>query len=524
MRKARNFYIALCLVIMSLFSLSPAYGDDQEKLRTYVVYNDVYRVGGDFPIVTLLVEYLGHFGLSLNEMPLSKWTPGSMADADLIVYVGLDKYEVPKKLLAEIARAKRVIWFESNIEQMANYLGWKDFQLDWKSAGWLNTNYKQEAPFYDWQYVVITSPGKKARVLATISNAHDVKPLVWQRDNIYFCGILNFDPNFSYILADLLHELVPNDHTHPSRAFLRIEDVNPQTPPKAVKEVVNVINKHRIPFAIGVVPVSVTANGSHIYLHQRPDLVKVLRKAQDDGASIIMHGYTHQNIYSPTTGEGYEFWNARDDKPMEDDENFTRERIRDGIAELVRSGLTPLAFEPPHYAMSKTAYNVLSEHFNIFSGQIQLTDKTAKMTGTLPYITRSTYLNGMLIIPENAGYYDGSEFTAENLLENSARVLKVQDGLVGFFYHGYLPAAPLDGIIKSIKEQGYEFLDLRQLQIKVQSEQITITGTGGNIEVSVDEQLKASWHKNSLTPYVAVFVLIIVTAFIIIRLRSRAGK
>lgn len=71
------------------------------------------------------------------------------------------------------------------------------------------------------------------------------------------------------------------------------------------------------------------------------------------GASIIMHGYTHQNEFSPTTGEGYEFWNAKDDRPMEDEESFTVPRIEAGISELLRCGLIPLAFEAPHYAASQ---------------------------------------------------------------------------------------------------------------------------------------------------------------------------
>ena len=31
---------------------------------------------------------------------------------------------------------------------------------------------------------------------------------------------------------------------------------------------------------------------------------------QDDGAAIIMHGYTHQ-FYDSETGEGFEFWDVK---------------------------------------------------------------------------------------------------------------------------------------------------------------------------------------------------------------------
>lgn len=36
---------------------------------------------------------------------------------------------------------------------------------------------------------------------------------------------------------------------------------------------------------------------------------------QDDGAAIIMHGYTHQ-FYDSETGEGFEFWDVKTDQPI----------------------------------------------------------------------------------------------------------------------------------------------------------------------------------------------------------------
>ena len=42
-------------------------------------------------------------------------------------------------------------------------------------------------------------------------------------------------------------------------------------------------------------------------MSQASELVKVLRKAQETGGFIIMHGCYHSNEYSPETGEGFEF-------------------------------------------------------------------------------------------------------------------------------------------------------------------------------------------------------------------------
>jgi uncharacterized protein YdaL len=457
-------------------------------------------------------------------------------NADLVIFVGLNEATLPQQLLQEMAQAKRVIWFEKNIEQMAAYLKWQDFKLEGVVNGWSTIHYQKDLLIKDWMNIVITHPGQNARVFATVQNINDSKPLAWQRDNIYFCGYLEVNgPSFMVVLGNLLHQFIPdNNHSSVHHALLRIEDVSPLVDPKAVRAVIAVINQYRIPFAIGVIPVGVAQNGKQIPLHEAPELVAVLKEAQANGASIIMHGYTHQNEYSPKTGEGYEFWNARDDKPMENDEAFTSERLEAGIAELVRCGLIPVAFEPPHYSMSKTGYQVLSRYFNVFSGLVQISDKSTHLSLALPYIVKSQYLNGMQVIPENMGYYDGKAFLVESMLQSSEQLLTVRDGFACFFYHGYLPPTKLPAIIEGVQKQGYTFFDLRQLPIRVQSSQIKIIGQNGQFHVNIDERLQAAWDKtpatNNLlekigTVHIVVLLLIIVMLmFIIIRLRANSNK
>ncbi len=501
----------------------------------FVVYDSPTRYGDDFPLVASLVEFLGHFAAECRLVPVDSWRSGALQGADVVVYAGLTDRKLPEGLLQEMAQAKRVIWFEKNIEQMAAYLQWRDFVLEGPTKGWSYFNYKKEYYMDEWSNIVIAQPGAGAQVVATVKNIDSEKPLAWQRDNIYFCGWLSVDQFFMPTLGELLNQFIPNDHLPSHQVLIRIEDVSPVADPKTVKAVLDTIIGYQIPFSVGVIPVAVDGNGKKTALHESPAMVQVLQEAQAHGASIIMHGYTHQNDYSPKTGEGYEFWNARDDKPMNNDEAFTSERLEAGIAELVRCGLTPVAFEPPHYAMSTMGYKVLSRYFNIFSGQIQISDQSDKKSVTLPYLSRSVHLNGMLSIPENMGYYDGKQFLAEDMLRYSAALLDVKDGFAGFFYHGYLPPDKLPFIIEGLRAQGYEFFDLRRLPIKVQSSQITITGHDGKLDVQVDESLRKVWEADksggrSLTERIGdaqIWLLsVIVAAFlaIIVKLRINVRK
>lgn len=529
---------AILFLIFAVFtanSFSPLIAlSSGAKLKTYIVYDSPVRFGGNFPIVTSLIEYLGHFDLACQALPLETWQPGALQDAELVVYVGLKDTILPQKLLQEMANAKRVIWFERNIEQLAAYLQWQDFRLEGVSSGWSYVNYRRDLFFPEWMNVVIAQPGDNARIFATVKNMAGSKPLAWQRDNVYFCGLLEVDPVFMVTLGNLLHQFIPNNHQNFHRTLLRVEDVSPLTDPKAVSAVINTITKYHIPFAIGVIPVGIAGNDKRVYMHETPEMVRILQEAQNNGASIIMHGYTHQNEYSPKTGEGYEFWNARDDKPMENDESFTSERIEAGIAELVRCGLIPVAFEPPHYAMSKTGYTVLSRYFNVFSGQVQISDKSEQISLTMPYMATSAYLNGMIVVPENMGYYDGHNFLVEDMLRNSAQIIDEQDGFAGFFYHGYLPPDKLPAIIEGLRKQGYEFFDLRQLPIKVRSPKINITGQNGQIQVEIDKDLQDSWgnapvatnmiERIGIVHLLVLLIIISLLAFIIIRLRANANK
>lgn len=526
--------ILLLLFLVNSLCLPPPASAEPERLKTYVVYDSLSRFGTVFPVVTALIEYLGHFNLDCQTLALDKWRPGALKDAEMIVYVGLEPNQLPQALLAEMAQATRLIWFEKNIEQMARYLKWSDFSYDGVSSGWSYFNYKQESYFPDFLPVVLAQPGQAAEVFITVSDGNQLKPLAWNRDNVYFCGLLEFDWFFMTTLANLLYQFIPNDFRQEHNALFRVEDVSPLVAPKAVSAVIAAIEKFKIPFAIGVIPVGVDANDNYIYLHDSPELVKVLKAAQDNGASIIMHGYTHQNNYSPKTGEGYEFWNARDDRTMDNDAEFTRERIEAGIAELVRCGLYPVAFEAPHYAMSETGYKVLSEYFNIYSGELQISDLSSQITLTLPYPSYSNYLQGMFVLPENMGYYDGQEFLAEAMLEKSKRLLEVKDGFAGFFYHGYLPPDKIDMIVAGLQQQGYQFYNLRQLPIRVQSPQIQIVGEHGQLSVTVDEKLSAVWRQadadkgwltfEQLTKGHIGVVTLAIAAFCLIILRLKAQK
>ena len=481
--------VSFCSIIMS----GKADGAMALTHQAYILYDAPVRYGDRYPLITALSEHLAHLGFQSESDTVEDWQEDKIGAADVVVVVGLRDTTLSPQMLEALAAAHKVVWFERNIEQLAACLHWQDFRLGGPGAGWSYVKTNVDQYFPEWLQVIRTSPGGDAHIIASLKNAAGEEPLAWQRGNVCYCGLLETNPVFMTTLGTILRGFFPNSQPMERQVLLRVEDVSPFSDPATLAKLVASIKKYHIPFAIAVTPVGVGADGERVAMHERQELLNVLQDAQADGASIIMHGYIQENEVSSKNGGAYEFWNERDDKPLKNAKNFTEERLEAGIAELVRCNLVPVAFEPPHYAMSKDAYTVLSGYFNILSGQVQVSDDTDKALLSLPYDTISPYLNGMRVIPENMGYYDGTGRGAADILQVSGKIADLPDGLAGLFYHGYLSADGMPQIIEGVKAQGYSFLDLRQQDIRVQSSKIHIRGKDGGFSVSVDPDLKASW-------------------------------
>ena len=133
----------------------------QPSGRNFLVYDLQMRYGGTFPLIISLAEHLGHFEDNYVFVSVDEWKPGMLTDADTIVYAGLQKRKIPQELLQEIAAADQVLWFEDNIEQLAEIKGWQDFRLLGRGTDWTYINFK-EWSFYDWMSVEYTDPGQGA--------------------------------------------------------------------------------------------------------------------------------------------------------------------------------------------------------------------------------------------------------------------------------------------------------------------------------------------------------------------------
>src|SRR5699024_10990440 len=119
----------------------------------------------------------------------------------------------------------------------------------------------------------------------------------------------------------------------------------------------------------------------------------------------IYHGPEEEVVQlSVDDFESQEKYEAHQSANEEYERRYIENRLTRGVQELANYGLYPLAFEAPHYTMSQNGYQVASNIFSTYVGQIQLSDENWEIMDTTPYATQPTMLNGMVLLPETIGY------------------------------------------------------------------------------------------------------------------------
>lgn len=361
---------------------------------------------------------------------------------------------------------------------------------------------------------------KKNDTQVWISAFHEGKsiPLYIQNKKSFYFATPYIDHTFSPYLAEVLHEFFQVPHTHLHPAYLRLEDIHPMVESDKLERIADLLKEKDIPYMISVVPVYRDPKTERkIHLSDSPKLLNLLKRMQKEGGSIIMHGYTHQ-YRDDETGEGFEFWDVENNMPIsapatetvtkkgegdfasveeyEDhvnqvkkfETNYISTKIEKGIQELVSNGLYPLAFEPPHYTMSQNGYEVVSNYFSTYVGQLQLSDEDWRIMYPSPYISSPSFLHNMKFLPETLGYIPPDDSEAIEKVKAAIETQQVvRDGMMAAFYHSYIGEEAFKDLLSTMESiPDLEWIDLKELGDAAQTEHIHIASSDGEIDVDVD--------------------------------------
>jgi uncharacterized protein YdaL len=441
-----------------------------------------------------LDNLLGHFKTTVSIQSINQYTENEINKYDILFFIG---YNLNDKLgpvfMNDVARTKKtVVWINSGLLNFSKTsvfrkkFGFSVVKLD--SSGTYDVVKSGNKTFTrtnDDIFIVRVLNKSRVNVLATSwSDSLQRKvPYIIQNKNFYYVAdmpFINTSPSGRYLLfADMLHEMVGENHPVSHLAIARIEDVTPVRNPQRLRAIADIFSKRHIPFLIGVIPFYVDpAKNIRISLSDRPELVEALKYCVEKGATIVMHGVTHQ--YKGVSAVDFEFWDGNTYKPIANDNpEDIANKIETGINECVKNGIYPLVWETPHYCASVSDYKVISKYFSTVVER-RLVNNDYDFGQFYPYVIHKD-IYGETIYPEDLGYIplldsrDSSEMYVHQMISNAQDIYRdVRDGYASFFFHPFLKLDYLKEIVDKISKLGFSFVDLRQKPNWVKSKEVVI--------------------------------------------------
>ncbi len=472
------FFIAFLFVTLCGVR-SPAQTDSTRVLILVEGRTDIksYAMGDGRHLATLM----GHFRAVTTILGVEEYVTGMMRRYDQIFYIGFNaRNKVPETFLADVLGADvPLVWLHTGfVEFSATHDVGRRFGFRVERIDSLGTYdriesddkvFTKEEPNINLIQITDT---KRVHTLASAVSSRTGRKIPYIVSSGKFIYIA--DSPFSSIgptdrcllFADLLHDILHQQHEESHTAIIRIEDVNPMENPDKLRDIADILSSRGIPFLIGVTPFYVNpGEGVRIGLSDRPDVVDALTYMVQNGGSIVMHGVTHQ--YKGVTAADYEFWDESSSRPIKEESGgaFGR-KIEMGIEEFMRNGLSPLAWETPHYTASFLLYETVAKYFSTAIEQ-RLAIEDFDYSQFFPY-TINRDLFGQKIYPENLGYVPldpdrtKSEAYIRGLIASAKVNLQVRDGFASNFFHAFVELDLLEELVDSIRALGYTYMDLRE--------------------------------------------------------------
>jgi uncharacterized protein YdaL len=460
-----------------------------------------------------LAALLGHFHATAKVIGVRDYVRGEAARHDILFYIGFNPVNrVPAHFLDDLlAVTIPVVWlntgfleFSSRPDVQARF-GFAVTRLD-STNGFVRVRMgsREFAKGEQNINVVEIRNRRLASIVATAFSPRtrrEIPYIVRSGNLLYFadCPMASAGESDRYLLfADMLHDILGEDHEESHSALIRIEDVNPLDNPNQLREVADILSARGIPFLVGVSPFYVDpSQGIRIPLSDKPEVVDALKYMVRNGGTIVMHGVTHQ--YKGITGSDFEFWDSGVNGPIRDETvDGIRRKLEMGIQEFMRNGLYPLIWETPHYTASFRLYQTIGEYFSTAMEQ-RLAIEDFDCSQFFPYIINRD-LFGQVNLPENLGYIpldpdiEKGRASIRALLANARTNLCVRDGFASNFFHAFLDLRLLEELVDSVQALGYTYLDVRDLPLRVQTkDRLILTGKQSATITLADQYLVETW-------------------------------
>lgn len=505
----------LVFVFLLLILLAPSVGLSAAEStaitaakKILIIYeNGPAPANGGLGDARQLRQLMGHFKTDVTLLEEKDYKQKQISGYDFIFYIGYSRKHSPTHDFMKDAYATGIplIWINTGMEAFADsfdtakQFGFIYQKFDTTSVYDLVTcgakTFTKTEP--NANVIKVTDPALcTVLASATSSSTKTVIPYIIKSRNFYYVA----DSPFSYateadrylLFADMLHDILGEQHPESHSAIIRIEDTNPFSDPEKLRKVADILYDRNIPFLVGVTPFYVNpASGIRVSMSDKPDYVDALHYMMEHGGTIVMHGTTHQ--YKGETSVDYEYWDeSRDSVIPVDSREYVNKKISEGINEFIKNGVYPLVWETPHYSASSLDYSVFAEHFTTAVEQRLVLERLDE-SQFFPYIIFRDMYN-QKIYPENLGYIpqdpdiDKERESVDRLISFAKANLSVRDGFASAFFHPFLEPELLERLVDGIEGLGYKFIDLREDTNIVRTDDRIIVSGNANISLNMDEE------------------------------------
>ncbi|HUK11731.1 MAG TPA: DUF2334 domain-containing protein [Thermoanaerobaculaceae bacterium] len=505
-RVARWAALATCLATSAAGATAPA-------AKTVLVLYEPgpVAVASGLGDARQLRQLLGHFHADVTLQSADTYRAGELAAFDVAFYIGWRKdfrreYAPAPALYPDVFESdKTFVWINSGLDQFArtcdleSRFGFRFLAFDTTSgydqvdAG--GNRFTKTEPNAN---VIEVTDKARCQVLATATSTRRRVTIPYLvRSGNFWCVV---DSPFSYAteadrylyFADLLHDILGEDHPRSLSAAIRIEDTNPLSDPSSLRAVADVLAARKMPFMVGVIPFYVNpAAGMRVAMSEKPDYVDAIKYMMEHGGTVVLHGTTHQ--YHGESASDYEYWDESRDKVLpSDSQEFVAHRLREGVVECVKNGIYPLLWETPHYSASEVDYSAFAQVFSAATEQRLVLDRL-DYSQFFPYVIYKD-MYGQKIYPENLGYIPldadpAKELeTADRLVSFAKANLAVRDSFVCAFFHPFVKIEALERLVDGIRALGYTFVDIRDNANTVTLEDRAIVSGGAKVALNLTDQ------------------------------------
>jgi uncharacterized protein YdaL len=294
--------------------------------------------------------------------------------------------------------------------------------------------------------------------VAETNNETASYPVSWRSGHVTFFSALPTATATSPLFGDLLLDYYGVTNAGDSQVCVRIDGYHCHYDHLEFRHLVDYLHEQGLPFTVGVIPAFWNPDTKKVEeLDTQPEFVAALRYAQQNGGSLILQGYA--NARQAPTGQDQEFWDGELDRPYADDSpEYVRERVEQGVRQMIAKGLFPVGWETPYNAASRTDYAEIARHFSTGVERTQLSDATSLETFAGPAVTLDDF--GRTIVPENLGTATGDKAVLVRIRDTSEMLTQLRGTVATVSFPAYLTEDKLKQVVGLLERWKAPFTDL----------------------------------------------------------------